>query len=89
MNKAVNWAEDNGRRWVFTTTNAGAFYFDSYHDLAQLNLVDWNAVNATMWQDCKEGKQAEFLMENHFPWGLIEEIGVYICYIAEGGFFGA
>lgn len=77
MNKAVNWAEDNGRRWVFTTTNAGAFYFDSYHDLAQLNLVDWNAVNATMWQDCKEGKQAEFLMENHFPWGLIEEIGVY------------
>lgn len=28
------------------------------------------------WQNCKEGKQAEFLMERSFPWHLIEAIVV-------------
>ena len=77
MKEAVNWAEDKKKRWVFTTSNAGAFYFDSYHDLSQLEMVDWKAVNATDWRNCKEGKQAEFLVEDSFPWELIEEIGVY------------
>ncbi len=38
--------------------------------------VDWNAVQATSWQQCKEGKQAEFLVEQRFPWELVSRIGV-------------
>jgi hypothetical protein len=30
-----------------------------------------------IWQSCKDGKQAEFLMEYSFPWHLVERIGVY------------
>ena len=28
------------------------------------------------WQEHKEGKQAEFLIERQFPWELISRIGV-------------
>ncbi len=41
-----------------------------------MNEIDWDAVNAHNWQACKDGKQAEFLLEQQFPWHLIEEIGV-------------
>ncbi len=27
---------------------------------------------AVDWASCKEAKQAEFLMEGHFPWAFIE-----------------
>jgi len=37
---------------------------------------NWNAVQATNWQGCQDGKQAEFLLENNFPWHLVERIGV-------------
>jgi hypothetical protein len=33
-------------------------------------------VQATNWRECKEGKQAEFLIERQFPWELISRIGV-------------
>jgi len=36
---------------------------------------------ATNWRDCKEGKQAEFMIEKNFPWQLFERIGVYSCLI--------
>ena len=36
----------------------------------------WQAVDARDWQNCKEGKQAEFLLEKRFPWHLVESIGV-------------
>ena len=44
--------------------------------LAQLDELDWAAINARYWQDCKEAKQAEFLVERSFPWELISRIGV-------------
>ena len=34
-------------------------------------------VAATQWPAVKERKQAEFLVEQSFPWHLIERIGVY------------
>ena len=37
---------------------------------------DWSAVQARNWRDCKEPKQAEFLIEQRFPWELITRIGV-------------
>jgi hypothetical protein len=77
LHAAVRWAEVNGRRWAFTLSNAGSRYFEDRSDLACLGEVDWDAVQACDWQHCKEGKQAEFLLEHCFPWHLIERIGVY------------
>ena len=78
----VAWAEANGRRWAFTLSNAGSRFFEDRCDLGQLDEIDWDAVRATRWSgdtvspSVKEGKQAEFLLEERFPWGLVERIGV-------------
>lgn len=76
LRRTVAWAEQNKRRWAFTTSNAGSRFFDDYADLADLDKVDWNAVHARDWQACKEGKQAEFLVEDSFSWEMVSRIGV-------------
>ena len=77
LHEAVAWAEENALRWAFTLSNAGSSYFQDYCDLAQLGEIDWNAVEATQWSDCREQKQAEFLLERSFPWQLVQRIGVH------------
>ena len=79
LRQAVDWAKLNNRRWAFTTSNAGSSYFDDYSEFAQLDKIDWNAVLTNDWAapEVKEAKQAEFLMEYSFPWGLVNRIGVY------------
>ncbi|RMG23823.1 MAG: DUF4433 domain-containing protein [Armatimonadetes bacterium] len=76
LHATVQWANDNGRRWAFTLSNAGSYYFEDRADLQDLCDVDWDAVSARDWRDCKEGKQAEFLVEHCFPWRLVERVGV-------------
>ncbi len=76
LHRAVTWADHNGLRWAFTLSNAGAYYFEDRCDLAQLREIDWTAVQARDWRGRKEGKQAEFLIEQRFPWHLVERIGV-------------
>jgi hypothetical protein len=76
LRQTVAWADAHGLRWAFTLSNAGAYYFEDRCNLAQLEEIDWNAVQATRWQQCKEGKQAEFLIEQQFPWELVNRIGV-------------
>ena len=76
LHRTVAWAEESGRRWAFTLQNAGSYYLEDRNDLAQLEEIDWKAVYATDWSQCKDGKQAEFLMEEHFPWELVSRIGV-------------
>lgn len=78
LRQTVAWADSHSKRWAFTDSNAGSFYFDDYADLNQLDKINWQAVQATNWSaaDIKEGKQAEFLTEEHFPWSLVEGIGV-------------
>ena len=76
LRKTVAWADGKGRRWAFTLSNAGSHYFVDHCDLTQLDEVDWNAVGARDWRGCKEGKQAEFLVERSFPWDLVRRIGV-------------
>ncbi len=83
LRTSVAWAQQNNHRWAFTLSNAGANYFEDRCNLAQLNEINWNAVQANKWSgngiapSVKEGKQAEFLMEYNFPWHLVERIGVY------------
>ena len=74
--QTVAWAKKHGKRWAFTLSNAGTSYFEDLCDLKQLDEINWNAVQATDWRECKEGKQAEFLIEQQFPWALISRIGV-------------
>ena len=76
LRQVVTWAEEHGQRWAFTLSNAGSYYFEDRCDLAQLGEIDWNAVQARNWQQCKEEKQAEFVMERQFPWELVSQIGV-------------
>lgn len=76
LHAVVAWARSQRQRWAFTLSNAGARYFEDRCDLAQLDQIDWVAVQARDWRDSKEGKQAEFLLEHSFPWHLVERIGV-------------
>lgn len=83
LHASVAWAVSNNQRWAFTLSNAGAYYFEDRSDLSQLNEINWKAVQTNRWSGngisplIKEGKQAEFLIENSFPWHLVERIGVH------------
>ena len=76
LHEAMAWAERKGRRWAFTLSNAGSHYFQDRCDLAQLGELDWVAIQARDWRICKEGKQAELLIEQLFPWTLVRRVGV-------------
>jgi hypothetical protein len=76
LHATVAWANEQARRWAFSLSNAGSYYFEDRADLARLGEINWDAVQANNWQQCKEAKQAEFLLENSFPWHLVERIGV-------------
>lgn len=78
LNATVAWANQHGRRWAFSDRNAGTFYAEFFNDLACLDEVNWTAVAATDFRSLsvKDGKQAEFLLHESFPWELIEKIGV-------------
>jgi len=76
LHAVVAWANAQPRRWAFTLSNAGARYFEDRCDLGKLGEINWSAVRATDWRTCKDGKQAEFLLEESFPWHLVERIGV-------------
>ena len=76
----VSRAEKFGRRWAFSTSNAGAkSELVAFHNsLDQLGEIRWNAVNATDFRapDITHGKQAEFLVFESFPWTRVDKIGV-------------
>lgn len=77
--QVVQWAEANERRWAFSLSNAGAIYAKFRAGLDRLGDINWDAVAATDFRpsDIKEAKQAEFLVQQSFPWHLVERIGVY------------
>lgn len=85
----VQWAKQNQKRWAFTLSNAGSSYFEDFADLAELHKINWRAIANNVWagrgvaSEIKEGKQAEFLLENQFPWSLVERIGVCSAKISE------
>ena len=76
LRETIDWAEQNQRRWAFTLSNAGSRYFEGRCDLTQLDEIDRDAVQAQNWMDFNAGKQAEFLVEESFPWALVQRIGV-------------
>lgn len=54
LNRTIEWADNNGKRWAFTTSNAGSSYFEDFSRIEDLNRINWNAVWADQWVGCKE-----------------------------------
>ena len=77
LHKVIRWADKYKRLWAFTTSNAGSKHFEDFAHAQFLDKIDWDAVEATWWPEVRGAKQAEFLLQLFFPWGLIERIGVY------------
>jgi hypothetical protein len=74
----IEWADKNKIRWSFSDRNAGAYFAKFYNTIDDLNKINWAAVESTDFRGMlvKEGKQAEFLVYESFPWHLVEKIGV-------------
>jgi len=89
LRATVAWAQAQGLRWALTLSNAGSRFFEDRADLGRLHEVDWDAVQARKWSgqgvsaSVKEGKQAEFLVEDRFPWHLVERIGTCSRVVAQ------
>lgn len=85
LHATIEWADAAARRWAFSKGNAGAYYAEFFNDTGLLDMLDWQAIGQTDWRDpdVKEGKQAEFLVEESFPWELIERIGVINPQVAQ------
>lgn len=79
LRKVIQWADASGHSWAFSESNAGAAYTQFWKDISKFDQLNWPHIAARQWApaDVKEAKQAEFLMYNHFPWGLVERIGVH------------
>ena len=78
LRSSVAWADQIRRRWAFTDRNAASRYAAFYTDLNDLDKLDWAAIGTVKWNNpaVKDGKQAEFLLYESFPWHLVEKIGV-------------
>lgn len=85
LGSVVTWAKHLPRRWAFSLSNAGALYAQFRSSLNDLQDVDWDAVGSNNFSagsrtpsgnQVREGKQAEFLVHNDFPWSLVQRIGV-------------
>ena len=82
LRETVAWGDAFNRRWAFTSSNAGAYYFEDYSNLSQLDKIDWDAVQAHWWSgplvdpNVFDRKQAEFLIEHSFAWTQVSRIGV-------------
>jgi hypothetical protein len=74
-------------KWAFSNANAAAGYADFYNDVADLDKIDWAAVQSTEFSSrnktAKDHKQAEFLIYGSFPWHWFEEIGTIDAEIQE------
>lgn len=83
LQATVAWAQQYSRRWAFTLSNAGSSYFEDRCNLSQLSELDWDAIQTNRWSGnaipraVKESKQAEFLLEQSFPFSLVSRIGVH------------
>jgi hypothetical protein len=70
----------SGRPYVFSDGNCASSITEYYEDLADLDKLDWDVFNATMWSNTADDpdrmrrRMAEFLVHDHVP--LAAVIGV-------------
>jgi hypothetical protein len=79
LKRVIEWATQTGVRWAFSDRNAGAYIASFSAEESELAGLDWRAIENRDFRNAsvKEGKQAEFLIFESFPWNLIESVGVY------------
>lgn len=78
LDAVIEWANARDRHWAFSLSNAGAYVCEFRKRGKELDELDWEAISANDFRDpeVKEGKQAEFLVHEYFPFELVEVIGV-------------
>jgi len=78
LHETIRWADADLRRWAFTPANAGAYYTPFHASVAELDRLNWPAIEERDFRsaDVKEAKQSEFLVHDRFPWQLVRRIGV-------------
>lgn len=57
-----------GRPWAFTDRHAELRHALHFDDLCHLGEVPWGVMDLEYWEDHKEERQAEFLVQTFFPW---------------------
>jgi hypothetical protein len=77
LNAAMQWADEHQHKWAFTDINAANRAADFFSERADLSALNWDAIRAHDWKNCRDHKMAEFLMHGRFPWELFEGIGVF------------
>lgn len=83
FHNAIAWAKTSKKRWVFTSENARAGSAEDYNNVIHLDKLNWPAIHNNGWgykgvdPIIKSYKQAEFLLEDAFPWHLVERIGIH------------
>ena len=85
LHEVVAWANNNSRRWAYSLSNAGAYYTEFRSELSAFDELDWDSIGNNDFRspEVKEGKQAEFLVRDTFPWELVTRIGVLTVGISE------
>jgi len=71
---------DEQTQFAFCDGNAGSLFTKFYHNLDQLNQIDWKIINAEFWNkdiDGKRRRNAEFLIYQELPLKFIDEIILY------------
>ena len=76
LHEAIEWAEESSLHWAFTAINAASKIAEDWHSLNELHRINWEVVHARQWQDHRDSKQAEFLVEKRFPVSLFRGVGV-------------
>ncbi len=79
LGQVIRWSTQTGVRWAFSDRNAGAYMASFSAEEDELAGLDWRAIKNPDFSNpsVKEGKQAEFLVFEWFPWSLVETIGVH------------
>lgn len=83
LKSTLEWAQTQTKRWAMTFSNAGSRTFEDSSNINDFTRLNWSAINASYWQQVRDEKQAEFLLEHYFPWHLVETIGVINEVIAQ------
>ena len=85
LHRVIEWADDDGRPWAFSLSNAGSRYAEFRNRINELDELDWAAIRNHIFRDpeVKEAKQAEFLVYEAIPFGLFDRIGVRSPHMAE------
>ncbi len=73
----IEWATKERRKWAFSDRNAGTYLAKFFGRTDHLPEINWPAIASNDFRDmvAKEGKQAEFLVYESFPWQLVDRVG--------------